>query len=334
MRFSEDILEAENQIEAIKNSKLGFKHCRFKGNTTTQSYTPTPQELKLQNIETNYAEAIAPNSLNLNDFAASMMYTPTYQKDANGNIMYNEQAVLDQNGKQVMNADGTPMTTKTPIVTGYDNKNWALGVDSNSYGKLNDDAQQQIATAQQRLGNLQSTNDSALGATNNKLEDLYQGQLSDAYLQNMSDAISRSMNNTMGQSLNSLANRGVLNSSVTNQALNDIQGNTANALAQQYLNSLATAKGIANDQLSNTLSTNQLNASINNDIVNNATAGITAQAAAQEAALETPLNLWNASTGLNSSTTSALGAIGGKGTTSTTSSGGSGLLGGLLGGLF
>ena len=58
----------------------------------------------------------------------------------------------------------------------------------------------------------------------------------------------------------------------------------------------------------------------------------------QEAAQQPALNLWNASLGLNGSTTSALAAAAGKGTTTSSStqrtSGGGGLLSGLLGGLF
>lgn len=66
----------ENQIASIRNSKLGFKHCRFKGGTTvtnTSTYTPSEYELQLQKAQANYADAIAPNSLWLNDTARKVL---------------------------------------------------------------------------------------------------------------------------------------------------------------------------------------------------------------------------------------------------------------------
>lgn len=290
MHISEDILQAENQIESLRNKALGMKHCRFKGGTTvtnTSTYTPTEYELQLQKAQANYADAIAPNSLWLNDTAR--------------NVLEN-----------------------------------SLGTVQVDFNQLNNSAQQQIADAQAGMAGLTGTNNTALDSTNNTLASLQKGELPSAYLQNMSDAISRSMNNTIGQNLNSLANRGVVNSSVTNQALNDIESNTANALAQNYLNNISAVQGLANDQLGNTLNTTSTNGNIYNNRINNATAGITTAAAAQEAAQAPALNLWNASLGLNGSTSSALSAAAGKGTTSSTSTqkGGGGLISGLLGGLF
>ena len=166
------------------------------------------------------------------------------------------------------------------------------------YGALNQNAQNQIADAQNTVGNLS------------------QGVLSDAYKQNMQDAISSTLQNTMGETINNLGNRGVLNSSVTNQALNDTSNSVANATAQNYLNSLSSANGLAGQQA--TL----------------AGQGITTTAAAQEAAQRPALNLWNASLGLNSgSTLGALQAVAGQGANTSTQSGGSGLLGGVLTGL-
>jgi hypothetical protein len=166
------------------------------------------------------------------------------------------------------------------------------------YATLNQNAQNQIAGAQNTVGNLS------------------QGVLSDAYKQNMTDAISSTLNNTIGEAVNGLGNRGVLNSSVTNTALKDASDSAANATAQNYLNSLSSANGIAGQQA--------------------ALAGqnITTTAAAQEAAQQPALNLWNASLGLNSgSTLGALQSVAGQGTTTSKQSGGSGLLGGVLTGL-
>lgn len=163
------------------------------------------------------------------------------------------------------------------------------------YNKMNQDAQQQISNAQQSISNLQ------------------QGILPESYTQNMTDSIKSGVTNTVGSALNSLGNRGVLNSSVTNSALNDIDKNVANTMAQQYQNNIATQSQLANQQLGG------------------ATAGITASAGAQEAAQQPALNLWNASLGLQQSGNSVLGNIAGKyGTTVTSQQGGG--LGNFLGG--
>ena len=144
------------------------------------------------------------------------------------------------------------------------------------YDKMNDTAQQQIANAQGIVSGLQS------------------GQLPQAYVDNMTDAISKGVNNTVGNAINSLGQRGVLNSSVTNKALGDINDSVADTMAQQYNQNISTMSQLAGQQ------------------VDNATAGITASAGAQEAAQQPALNLWNASLGLQGSGNQVLGNIAGK----------------------
>ena len=227
-----------------------FRHCRFKGggSTTvnnTSTYTPTEYELQLQKAQAQYANAISPNSLWLNDTAR--------------NILQN-----------------------------------SIGAVQVDFNGLNNQAQAGY-------------------------NDLAQGKLPTAYLQNMQDAIQNGVQNSYGKLLNQSAQNGVLNSSVTSQGLNDISKNVANTMAQNYSNNIS--------QLGN----------IYGNKINSATSGITTAAAAQEAAQQPALNLWNASLGLNGSTTSALAAAAGKGTTTSSStqhtSGGGGLLSGLMGGL-
>lgn len=217
--------------------------------TNTTSYTPTEYELQLQQIEANYANAIAPNSLMLNTDAANKFVNASDSVQAN-------------------------------------------------YGTLNNNAQSQIANAQGTVSNL------------------INGELPSSYTDNMQSAIQSTLENTMGKSLNSLAGKGVLNSSVTNQALNDISKNAASTTAENYLNNISTLNGLAGQQ--STM----------------ASQPITTTAAAQEAALQPSVTEWNMSTGLNSSTTGALSALSGQGTSTSTqkTSSGSGLLGGLVGG--
>ena len=247
----------------------------------------------------------------------------------------------------------------------------SLGTVQVDFNNLNNTAQNQISEAQNSLSGLTGSNTNAennanaylyglatdntnqLGSTNSTLRSLQNGELPSAYLKNMTDAIKSGVQNTVGSMVNEYGNRGVLNSSVTNKAFNDVENNVSDAMAQSFLNNINTVSGLANSQLGNTLNTNNANANyanssfsntmnannsnanIYNNKINNATSGITTAAAAQEAAQQPALNLWNASLGLNGSTTSALAAAAGKGTTNSTqtTSGGGGLLSGLLGGL-
>lgn len=266
-----------------------FRHCRFKGGTTVQNtstYTPTEYELQLQKAQADYAKAIAPNSLWLNDTAR--------------NILQN-----------------------------------SIGAVQVNFDKLNNQAQQLISQNQQNMAKLAPSNTTAANKANATLWQLQQGVLPSAYQTNMQNAIRSTLQNTMGTQLNSLGNRGVLNSSVTTSAMNDISKNAADTVAQQYQNNIQTVGGLANRQMANTMNANSANANIYGNLINSATQPITTAAAAQEAAQKPALNLWNASLGLNGSTTSALAAAAGKGTTTSTShtSGGGGLLSGLMGGI-
>lgn len=171
----------------------------------------------------------------------------------------------------------------------------SLGEKQYDFESLNNNAQAQIANAQQGVVNLQN------------------GVLPAAYQQNMEDSIRSGVQNTMGQQLNSLAGRGVLNSSVTNQAMNDISKNASDTMAQQYSNNISTLNGLYGQQ-----------ASLSGQ-------GITTAAAAQESALSPSLSLLNAALGAGSSTTGAVQALGGSGTTTTTTNTGSGLFNTVLG---
>ncbi|WP_295155127.1 hypothetical protein [Selenomonas sp. AE3005] len=226
------------------------------GGTTvnnTSTYTPTQYELELQKAQSQYANAVSPNALWLNDTARKIL------EDSIGAVQ------VDFNG-------------------------------------LNNDAQNQIAGAQQGFSNLA------------------QGQLPTAYTQNMADAIRSGVTSTYGNLLNNSARRGVLNSSVTSAGLNDISKNVSDTMARNFNSNINQLGNIYSQQLQS------------------ATTPITTAAAAQEAAQTPATNLWNASLGLNGSTTGALAAAAGKGKTTSTSTqsggGGGGFFSGLLGGLF
>ena len=228
----------------------------FKGGSSTtvnntSTYTPSAYELELQKAQSEYAKAIAPNSLWLNDTARGLLQD-------------------------------------------------SLGTVQVDFNKLNNNAQSQINSAQQGISNLA------------------QGIIPQSYQDNMQKAIQSGVENSFGSLLNNSAQRGVLNSSVTSQGMNDISKNAANSMAQQYQSNIGLLGNIYGNQ------------------INSATAGTTTAAAAQEAAQQPALNLWNASLGLNSSTSSALSAAAGKGTTNSTQrtkTSGGGLLSGLMQGI-
>lgn len=219
--------------------------------TTVESYKPTEEEIRMQKQAADYADAVAPNALKLNDTAADLLFG-------------------------------------------------SYGTVQADYNKMNQNAQNQLASANQTVSGLM------------------QGQLPAAYQQAMENSIASGVQNSLGSSLNNLAARGVLNSSVTNKALQGISDSAAGQMAQQYTNNIGLLSQLAGQQVS--------------------TAGqpISISAAAQEAAQQPAINLWNASLGLNSGGTgTALNAVAGQGTKTATQNtgGGSGLFGGVLTGL-
>lgn len=166
------------------------------------------------------------------------------------------------------------------------------------YGGMNDVAQNVINQQRANVGQLQ------------------QGVLPGQYQQNMENAIRSGLQNTMGNTINALGSRGVLNSSVTNAAMNDISRNAADSVAQQYQNNINTLGNLAQQQ------------------TENATANTVAAASNQEAAQSPAINLWNASLGLNTAGNQTLSSVAGKmGTRTTTQSGGGGGFGNMLGGI-
>lgn len=301
-------------------------HGGGKGSTTqVQSYKPTAEEIRMQKMAADYAEATAPNALALNTKAYNLL-------------------------------------------------NKSLGDTKVDYNNLNKTAQSQIGSATKGINNMIGANTSATNATNtaigkyspmfanaanatnDQLAGLANGVIPAQYQANMENSIRSALTNTMGNTINSLGQRGVLNSSVTNAAMNDISRNAADTVAQQYQNNINTIGGlaqqqlgntnnalesqlgIAQNQLSNTMTTNQFNSGLFGNLIDSASVPISVAAAGQEAAQQPALNLWNASVGLNQGGTgTALAGVSGKGTTtSTMNNSGGGLMnqvGGLFGGL-
>lgn len=184
--------------------------------------------------------------------------------------------------------------------------NHNYGMSNVDYGSYMKDAMGQIGSAQTGIG------------------DLTQGKLPTAYTDNMAQAVQSGVDKTVGGAINNLAQRGVLNSSVTSGAMNDISKNVSDTMAQQYQNNIGLLSGLYGQQM------------------NSALGKVQAGATGQQAALQSPLNLLNAASGLQNAgvnNTLAQLAAGRTGSQQTTTSGGGGtgflgtLLGGFLGGL-
>lgn len=164
------------------------------------------------------------------------------------------------------------------------------------FNNANQKAQQQINSAQQGLGQLT------------------QGGLPQAYTNNMTQAVQSGVQNSLGTLLNNAGNSGVINSTITQQGINDISKNVADTMANKFTDNV------------------QLLGSLYNDQISNAGQGITTAAGAQDAAINIPKQMWQLSLGLDSANSGTLGSIAGKYGTTTTRNNGNGL-GSLVGGV-
>ena len=94
-----------------------------------------------------------------------------------------------------------------------------------------------------------------MSGVNSGYRTLANGELPTAYATARQKALQDDLTSTVGSSISDLANRGILNSSVTNRALDDISQNASDTLAKQYTNDLSTQANLLGQQSSNALST-------------------------------------------------------------------------------
>lgn len=107
---------------------------------------------------------------------------------------------------------------------------------------------------------------------------LLSGDLPSAYAQNRQKALQSDLDATMGSTLSSLADRGIINSSVANQSMNDISKNAANALAANYTSDMGTAANLANSAYNNRLNGLNGRAGLLSDLYSGELSGIGQQA--------------------------------------------------------
>lgn len=94
----------------------------------------------------------------------------------------------------------------------------------------------------------------ALLQNQNAMDSITNGQLPTGYADARRQALNNDLQATVGNAVSSLASRGIVNSSITDNALNDISKNAANTLASQYSNDLGQAAALNTQALNNNLS--------------------------------------------------------------------------------
>lgn len=102
--------------------------------------------------------------------------------------------------------------------------------------------------ASDKASEYQSNYDSAYSGLQNLTET---GELPSGLTDAMQDYITRAMNKSLGSAMATNAGNGVLNSSVTNRAINEIATNTADAYAQNYIDAYNAASGNYGTLMSN-----------------------------------------------------------------------------------
>lgn len=238
-----------------------FRPCRFKGGSSTtvnntSTYTPTEYELEMQKQEADYSKAIAPNALALNNYAMNVL------KDSLGTVQVDYNGMNQTAQKQIADA----MRGMNGLIGSNNTANSAvnstLGSTADQYSRLAGDTANKIGGLSSTYTGANAEANRALSSAGSTYGSLAQGNLPSAYQQNMEKSISSALNNTMGKTISNLGNRGILNSSVTSSALNDIEKTAADSVAQQYQNNINQVENLtgkqantAQQQMNNTFNT-------------------------------------------------------------------------------
>ena len=279
--YLDDVYQAwhwESDAGSMDAFRRFFRHARFKkGSTTTvqNSYQPTKGEIELAQASADYAKKVAPNAYYLNDVARKLLQDSlgTVQVDFNrmnndaqgrlssalgamGNLVGSNDAVTKatngalgalsgQAGELAKGNAGLLGSLAGGYRTATDAANGALG-------RAGGDIGQAAQTANGKLDWAGRAGLGAADAANGMLESLANGVIPTAYQKNMEGSIRSALQNTMGKTVADLGNRGVLNSSVTTGAMNDIERNASDAVARQYQQNIAQVASLAQQQNQNT----------------------------------------------------------------------------------
>jgi len=99
--------------------------------------------------------------------------------------------------------------------------------------------------------NLGSAYNQTMSDVSNGYNDLVNGNLPTGFATARQQALNSDLTGTVGNTISSLGSRGILNSSVTNNAMNNISQNASDTLAKNYSNDLSTEANLLNQKASN-----------------------------------------------------------------------------------
>ena len=120
------------------------------------------------------------------------------------------------------------------------------------------------------------------------MQNLQNGQLPSAYSANRQQVLNNELQGTVGNAITGLADRGILNSTTTTGALNNISQNAANSLASQYNQDLSSQSQLLNQSQQMAMDP------------------ITTAATAQEASINVPMQYLAMATGQDAPTQNLL----------------------------
>lgn len=231
---------------------------------TTPAQIPqaTAEEQQLLNQQLdwfNQTKPIANRLLTMGNTALNTQVNPDYNS-----IYGNMQNATDANANRITGLF-TPVSdaqnTANNANNGYINN---IGNAMNSYSEGNK--------------YLDSDYQKAMQDNANTMSGLLSGTLPETYATNRRNALMDDLNGTVGNTLSNLASRGIIDSSVSSSALNDISRNASNTLANSYSNDMNTATSIANNAYNNQLNGLNGRAGLLGDQYANTVNGISAQA--------------------------------------------------------
>ena len=306
--------------EGWEAARRFFRHARFKkGSSTTvqNSYQPTKGEIELTQASADYAKKVAPNAYYLNDVARKLLQDSLGTVQVDFNRMNNEaqgrlSSALGAMGNLVGGNDAVTKATNGTLgnLAGQSGQlarenAGLLGSLAGGYRAATDTANGALGRAGGAIGQAAQTANGKLdwagraglgaaGAANGMLESLANGVIPTAYQKNMEGSIRSALQNTMGKTVADLGNRGVLNSSVTTGAMNDIEKNASDAVARQYQQNIAQVASLAQQQQQNTAGAVRDWASLSQQQNQNALNAAQAQAGFAQQQLGNTGNLGNA----------------------------------------
>lgn len=321
--YLDDVYQAwhwESDAESTDAFRGFFRHARFKkGSSTTvqNSYQPTKGEIELTQASADYAKKVAPNAYYLNDVARKLLQDSLGTVQVDFNRMNNEaqgrlSSALGAMGNLVGGNDAVTKATNGTLgnLAGQSGQlarenAGLLGSLAGGYRAATDAANGALGRAGGAIGQAAQTANGKLdwagraglgaaGAANGMLESLANGVIPTAYQKNMEGSIRSALQNTMGKTVADLGNRGVLNSSVTTGAMNDIEKNASDAVARQYQQNIAQVASLAQQQQQNTAGAVRDWASLSQQQNQNALNAAQAQAGFAQQQLGNTGNLGNA----------------------------------------